>query len=246
MPILEFTYFRNHNLFDYMSLLKITFSSVILFCLLQIVSSCKSELYSTVVTGKVINSVTKQPIEGAIVKISDESGGGSILFSANEATVIDYDTTDANGLFSVSIKSKSKDVQFVANKSSYEYVDEDSGAEGISIGYGIHNLDAKLKGLAYFNAPFQKSSSTTSDNDSLRISILSYDNLMENYESYDTQIYEGKGPFYFWYEGPSIQVWGDKFLRYKLEFTNKGIWETKIDSIFMPPSNEVYTQTIFF
>ena len=59
--------------------------------------------------------------------------------------------------------------------------------------------------------------------------------------------FDGKGLFIIStnpYVIPNMK--GDRYLRYKLEFTTDGVWQTKIDSVFLPTSLEVYKDTIYY
>ena len=102
-----------------------------------------------------------------------------------------------------------------------------------------------MDGIAYFNSPFYKTSAPQKDQDSLKITLLSYEDLNKLY-LLDPRLYNGKGVFHYPTLNYPFKVKGDRYLRYKLEFTTDGFWQTKIDSVFLPTSLEVYRDTIYY
>ena len=218
----------------------------ILFLISLSLYSCKKEEYLSIVTGQVLNKATQLPISGAIVQLSDGTAVEDWLLSSSGATVVDIDTTDEYGRFHLQIKSESQNVEFIAYKSGYEY-QAGSSMGHTSLQTGGHNITAILQGLAYFNSTFEQISSIQNDTDTLKINLLSYENLTSNYQNWSAFEFHGTGKFTI-SDNPFLiaKVLGDRYLRYKLEFTNNGVWQTKIDSVFLPTSPDVYTQTIYY
>ena len=217
----------------------------ILFLISLSLYSCKKEEYLSIVTGQVLNKATQLPISGAIVQLSDGTAVEDWLLSSSGATVVNIDTTDEYGRFHLQIKSESQNVEFIAYKSGYEY-QAGSSMGHTSLQTGGHNITAILQGKAYFNSPFIKNSYLVNKNDSLILTLLSYEDLKDDLRSLGSSTYSGIGVFYYLYQDAPVYVLGDRYLRYKLEFTNNGVWQTKIDSVFLPTSPDVYTQTIYY
>ena len=131
----------------------------------------------------------------------------------------------------------------------YQVLETDGSYNGFrSIGQGSHEIDMQMDGIAYFNSPFYKTSVPQKDQDSLKITLLSYEDLKIGLRSLGTKLHKGKGSFTFFNDGDEsgIIAKGDRYLRYKLEFTTDGVWQTKIDSVFLPTSLEVYRDTIYY
>jgi hypothetical protein len=137
------------------------------------------------------------------------------------------------------------------SKQAYEFNYKRSETSGSTDGFryvnrGSQEIDMQMDGIAYFNSPFYKKSASQKDQDSLKISLLSYEKIDELLNNREPFLRKGKGVFYFRYEDSNTQVKGDRYLRYKLEFTTDGVWQTKIDSVFLPTSLEVYRDTIYY
>ena len=103
-----------------------------------------------------------------------------------------------------------------------------------------------MDGIAYFNSPFYKTSAPQKDQDSLKITLLSYEKIDDKLRYLSTKEFKGKGAFTFYRESSNVIAKGDRHLRYKLEFTTDGVWQTKIDSVFLPTSLEVFRDTIYY
>jgi hypothetical protein len=211
--------------------------------------SCKRErLYEA--KGRVLNAVTGEPIVGAKVYLNDELGNSDPILSSDGIENSDVVLTDNEGRYHVKIMTKSGKGIISVGKSGYEFnVYSENGnvvKHWTMIGEGTTNLDLILEGLAYFNSPFYKTSASQTNQDSLKITLLSYEKIDELFNSREPFLRIGKGVFYFRYEDSQTQVKGDRYLRYKLEFTTDGVWQTKIDSVFLPTSLEVYRDTIYY
>jgi hypothetical protein len=229
--------------------MKKTISIVTTIIVLATTVSCKRErLYEA--KGQVLNAVTGEPVVGAKVYLNDELGNNDPILSSDGIENSDVALTDNEGRYHVKIMTKSGKGIISVGKSGYEFnVYSENGnvvKHWTMIGEGTTNLNLILEGLAYFNSPFYKTSAPQKDQDSLKISLLSYEKIDELLNNREPFLRKGKGVFYFRYEDSNTQVKGDRYLRYKLEFTKDGVWQTKIDSVFLPTSLEVYRDTIYY
>jgi hypothetical protein len=211
-------------------------------------TSCKRKMESE---GIVTNKATGEPIEGATVVLKDGLGTSDPFLSSDGATAISKAVTGADGKYFVSIKTKSSTGVLGAYKEGYRFVNPSNGSERIFTGVfsGLNKINLQLEGTALFNGYFQKNSSTPKSTDVIKISLLSYDNINENYNSRPTKEYDGEGPFrYNGIDGNPVTVLGDRYLRYKLEFSGNGgaSFQTKIDSVFLPTSLTEYKETIYY
>ena len=210
--------------------------------------SCKRErLYEA--KGQVLNAVTGEPVVGAKVYLNDELGNNDPILSSDGIENSDVALTDNEGRYHVKIMTKSGKGIISVGKSGYEFnVYSENGnvvKHWTMIGEGTTNLNLILEGIAYFNSPFYKTSAPQKDQDSLKITLLSYESIGEQYYWYN-QFYKGKGAFLITYPDKDVLSKGDRYLRYKLEFTTDGVWQTKIDSVFLPTSLEVFRDTIYY
>jgi hypothetical protein len=210
--------------------------------------SCKRErLYEA--KGQVLNAVTGEPVVGAKVYLNDELGNNDPILSSDGIENSDVALTDNEGRYHVKIMTKSGKGIISVGKIGYEFnVYSENGnvvKHWTMIGEGTTNLNLILEGLAYFNSPFYKTSAPQKDQDSLKITLLSYEDLNVIY-LLDPRLYNGKGVFHYPTLNYPFNVKGDRYLRYKLEFTTDGVWQTKIDSVFLPTSLEVFRDTIYY
>jgi hypothetical protein len=210
-----------------------------------LLSCTKKSIYS--VEGVVLNTNTLEPLDSVEVTLTDGVGVGTIIPS-NGANVISRVYTNSEGKFKISIESKSNHAFLFLDKKGYEYINPKttSDTRHYPVLDGHQNIALKMNGIAYFNAPFYKTSAPQTNQDSLKITLLSYKDLEDDLRSLGASFYKGKGGFYFLYEDFPVRADGDRYLRYKLEFTTDGVWQTKIDSVFLPTSLEVYRDTIYY
>ena len=226
-------------------------TKIILLIAILIISSCKNkdELYLFEARGRVTNKVTGEPIKG--VKITLENGAaGSFLGNTANPDVEDVTYTDANGFYHVKINANHNHAFLYPSKQGYEFKYKRTETSGSTDGFryvnrGSNEIDMEMDGIAYFNSPFYKTSAPQTDQDHLKITLLSYENLEELF-LLDPRLYKGKGVFHYPNINYPFDVKGDRYLRYKLEFTTDGVWQTKIDSVFLPTSLEVYRDTIYY
>jgi hypothetical protein len=227
-------------------------TKVILLIAITCISSCKNkdELYLFEARGRVTNKVTGEPLEG--VKITLENGAaGSFLGNTANPDVEDVTYTDVNGFYHVKINANHNHAFLYPSKQGYEFKYKRTETSGSTDGFryvkrGSQEIDMEMDGIAYFNSPFYKTSAPQKDQDSLKITLLSYEDLSDDLRSLAASVYKGKGTFYFLYDDFPVKAIGDRYLRYKLEFTTDGVWQTKIDSVFLPTSLEVYRDTIYY
>ncbi len=209
-----------------------------------LLSCTKNNTYS--VEGVVLNTNTLEPLDSVEVTLKDGVGVGAIIPS-DGANVISRVYTNSEGKFKISIKSKSNHAFLFLGKKGYEYINPNSTSDTrhYYVQDGHQNIILHMNGIAYFNSPFYKTSATQKDQDSLKITLLSYEDLNKLY-LLDPRLYNGKGVFHYPTLNYPFKVKGDRYLRYKLEFTTDGVWQTKIDSVFLPTSLEVYRDTIYY
>ena len=231
--------------------MKRTLSIVTTIIVLATTISCKRErLYEA--KGQVLNAVTGEPVVGAKVYLNDELGNNDPILSSDGIENSDVALTDNEGRYHVKIMTKSGKGIISVGKSGYEFnVYSENGnvvKHWTMIGEGTTNLNLILEGIAYFNSPFYKTTAPQKDQDSLKITLLSYEDLNIGLRSLGTKLHKGKGSFTFFNDGDEsgIITKGDSYLRYKLEFTTDGVWQTKIDSVFLPTSLEVFRDTIYY
>jgi hypothetical protein len=209
-----------------------------------LLSCTKNNTYS--VEGVVLNTNTLEPLDSVEVTLKDGVGVGTIIPS-DGANVISRVYTNSEGKFKISIKSKSNHAFLFLGKKGYEYINPNSTSDTrhYYVQDGHQNIILHMNGIAYFNSPFYKTSAPQKDQDSLKITLLSYEDLNKLY-LLDPRLYNGKGVFHYPTLNYPFKVKGDRYLRYKLEFTTDGVWQTKIDSVFLPTSLEVYRDTIYY
>ena len=208
-------------------------------------TSCKRE-NTYLVEGVVVNRITQEPLEGVKMTLNDGLGVGGI-FPSDEIEVSNVTYTDEQGKFKIQIKSKSNHAVLWLSKQGYEFQIQESTSDTRFYGINDEYTSVKLEmdGIAYFNSPFYKTSAPQKDQDSLKITLLSYEDLNKLY-LLDPRLYNGKGVFHYPTLNYPFKVKGDRYLRYKLEFTTDGVWQTKIDSVFLPTSLEVFRDTIYY
>ena len=213
--------------------------------------ACGDEEFTTTVSGKVINFGSKEPIEGVEVYLKD--GIGSSFFGVDGNTSSDKrneTVTDENGEFTVTLTG-SYEAALSMGKEGYEF--DPDWNDGVSVGvrgygYGGGNYENQvfeLKAEAYFRGVFENSGAS-SDQDTLNITLLSYKSLTSVMALVaDENPFVGKGPFQFYGPSDKKRVVGDRYLRFKLEFTRDGVWQTKIDSVYIK-SFETFADTIYY
>ena len=215
--------------------------------ILFISMACKKKTYEFHAVGKVYNKITQEPIQGAEVILRDGMATNDPILPSEGGTSENVTTTDENGFYSVKLTSQNSwHAVLWVKKEAYRY---ELQVEGTTQSYkmiseGPQFVDFPLEGMAWFNPPFAKKKNEQNVVDSTRISLVSYRSF-EEYLLYG-KLHIGNGPFYILYQDAPAIVRGDKFLRYKIEWTNDGIWQSKIDSVFLPTSTEVFQDTLYY
>ena len=211
--------------------------------------SCKKKTYEFHAVGKVYNKNTQEPIQGAEVILRDGMATNDPILPSEGGTSENVTTTDENGFYSVKLTSQNSwhavlwvkkeayryEVQVEGTTQSYEMINE-----------GPHVINLPLHGTAFFNSPFVKHSGSPSDQDTMLLHLLSYENIHENLYYMKPSEYHGVGAFHFLASKRKVSLLGDRYLRYKIEWTNDGIWQSKIDSVFLPTSTEVFQDTVYY
>ena len=104
---------------------------------------------------------------------------------------------------------------------------------------GLKHIMIEYEAGCSFNPILQKRG-INSENDTLIVSITDY----EHSSSFSNpKSYFGKSPFIF--DRDRGYCVGDEFFHYKLEYTDSGIWKTKIDSVYVE-SFEIFSDTIYY
>ena len=196
------------------------------------VASCKKDKYNTIVSGKVIHSGTKLPIEGVTVVIANE-----VSFTPSHS---DSSVTDANGNFSIELPNENgawihlRKVGYTFHYSSLNNV----------VGYltsypnGVtNNVVLEMYSEAIFKPILVGYSPTP--NDSLFFERLTYTKDHNG----RMRAYTGEGPFVPYDNGGLIR--GDVYTYYWLKYKSTGNWKESIDSVYVK-AFETFTDTIYY
>ena len=216
-----------------------------LILLLFVFISCEKAERSTV-SGFVFNRFSNEPIQEVDVAITDAANAtflGDFPWESNTEQVI-KGVTDANGYFSLAMESKSQILHFAISKENYGLSILSSGTTELV--QGNHALFAQMVYFAPFNAVFRKTSGLRQNSDTLYIQLLSYEDINEPFRDKTPRKKYGIGYFSYFSSLSSTTCYGDAYLRYKLEHKSEGAWHTVIDSVYLPFSEEIYTDTIYY
>ena len=169
--------------------------------------ACGDEEFTTTVSGKVVNFGSREPIEGAYVYLKDGVGSsGVVIVDGNTSSNKRSETlTNADGEFTVSLTGEHAAYLGVGKEGYQEFIVANEGAAvGVkSYGFGgnYENQVLELKAEAFFNGAFANSS-LSSDQDTLNITLLSYESLTSQMGLVvNNNPYVGKGPFRFYNTG---------------------------------------------
>ena len=227
--------------------MKITLYGGIL-CLLFSITSCK-KTFEFRVSGKVTNAITGEPLKDVLVVIQDGLSTSSLLSEETSPSVGATTKTNENGEYQLYLKSNESWHAVVYPSSElyvYERIIEGTSQSYEFVGEGESLINFQLQGSSFFSPYFRKYSSPLGSNDKLIFSMLQYEST-EKHRTYSDYELPAIGYSSISKEGYSpIPALGDRYLRYKLEWTDNGVWKSKIDSVFLPTSLEVYTDTIFY
>ena len=202
----------------------------IVLCLLF--NSClKNEKYEY--SGFVINKSTGKVMPG--IKVSFQVAIGENSSSISSST----------GYYHIEGRSGSNRDKIIVEQEVNQY--DNNTTTYFDVDQSNNELNLEIDPIAYFNGIFYKTSSLADESDKLMVRLLSYEDINLNLNGAYTQIFYGIGKFEYNDNNYSDQrVIGDRFLRYELEFYNNGNTQTKIDSIFIPASIELFNDTIFY
>lgn len=200
--------------------------------------SCKKKDY-TQASGKIINVITKQPVDSVQVWICD----GLPIAGSNSRENCNSNLNYSDGSFNIEINSG--DVTLFFTKPGYNYVNYIGGDIGItSIPSGENeNLIFEIEPKCMFDPVYVNTQGKMND------TLIT--NIGQNYRfkhtfhmAYDRE-YRGKGPFQRGHYPDWLLFVGDMHTVYKLKYTRNGVWEEKIDSVFIA-QGQIYQDTIWY
>ena len=217
--------------------------NILIICLF---ASCSKE-ETTIVSGQVINTGSKEPIEGATVTLQDGISSAGGLIEGNTSSGKSASTqTDANGRFSLQITgehapalSAGKGDNHRQVKYNGEYIDGGGAAIGVNKGTKNEDVTIELEADAYFYGNFFNVE-LGNEYDSLKVYFLrdSYSRSGFDYDfsNYDTQEKKAKYDYL---------CGGHQYLKMELTYLRNGAEEIKIDSVFIE-SGETFTGTVYY
>ena len=218
-----------------------------IFLLAILLTACSKE-ETTIVSGQVINTGSKEPIEGATVTLQDgiSSAGGLIetnTSSGKSANVL----TDANGRFSLQITGEHAPVLSSGKDNNHSQVkyngEKIPGGKGHAIfvrrGENHESVTIELEADAFFYGNFFNVE-LGNEYDSLKVYFLtdSYDRSGFDYDFSNFQSQEKKAEY-------ERRCGGHQYLKMELTYLRNGAEETKIDSVFIE-SGETFTGTVYY
>jgi len=204
--------------------------------------SCKKDKqYTTYCAGRVI-SASSQPIEGVTILMVDSDPEYGISANNISKTTL----TDKNGNFSLSITGNANTVTLIPSKSGYleyqnpKYTSQNVNYMVFNSGANYSNLSIELDASAYFN-PYLMSTVPNTYNDTLIVNVISYS--YPETSDYGALYFYGKGPF----ELSTVDLYaiGDRYRKFKLQFTRNQQWVTKRDSVYIKAFT-TYRDTIYY
>jgi hypothetical protein len=220
---------------------------LVLFALVVFSSISSCEINKVIkVSGIVVNKATQKPIEGVKVKFNDGIDvSGPIDFGGTAPQHSDSTYTDRNGKFKIELKTSSGGGFLYLTKEGYNYSHPHGGGIYPVNEPGVENAIIQMDGIALFNPVLAKKSAVAQESDELIVTTLEDINI--EWERIK-KTFNGKGPFSFWSidQNEGLDATGDRYLRYKIKFTTNGIWNTKIDSVYLPTSLKVFRDTIYY
>jgi hypothetical protein len=219
---------------------------IIFMLFLSVLFSCKKENETPITTieDKVINTGSKEPIDSVkVIAVDGVSTYDAFFGTSNNSGsgryVITY--TDINGKFNVSIKGNSPCIFLV--KDGYRFVVFTYGSsenyKSYIAGNKYKNEVLELWADAYFKGVFKGLSCLITD--SVYFDEGNFVESLENLRSRNIWWF-GNGPFSPYYAWKGI---GDKYFSYWMRYQVKGIWQVRLDSVFIK-SFTTYTDTIYY
>lgn len=209
-------------------------------------SACwpEPEEKTTIVEGIVVNSGTKEPIEGVLVSLLDGSGYASAPdnHSSGKANRVE---TDENGAFRVEITGIYHTSLAVGKRGySWEHVIDGAVQGSRPFSEGLHeNVVLEMDADAFF-APVLKSKESLKDDEMVSIEPSVYDDTKDFSRTGD--IHECKGEILcLAFENRPYRGIGDKYLVYQLKYTRNATEFVLIDSVYIK-SFETYRDTLSY
>ena len=229
---------------------KVFLKTIVYFALLILcIVACKKKPNDFIVTGVISNRVTGQAISNVTILLYDGIPSQTAPLGTVNGKLLSTAESDNNGFFSIQLSSETASQATIdVAKEFYNevfYIGSESFSEK-EITEGGHHLEIELEGIALFVPVLQKNSSEPSVFDQMTFSVFSYDNFEEFIQGWENIKFNGEGPFYVLRQDNIPRIKGDRFLRYKVEWTKDGIWESKIDSVFVPTTGAVFQPTIYY
>jgi hypothetical protein len=215
---------------------------------LLLVASCKKEdkpTKTTSIEGKVINSGSKEPVEGVLVTLQDGiSSGGGIFETSNVGSGKQLTTyTIKDGSFKISIKG---DYPFLSlTKTGYHFNVLVEGAlqnvKQYTAGGTYKNEILGLLAIAYFNPTFISKNCIETDSiffdagNSIPLAFKKTGFLL--FSNRPDKLNQG---------GKGLYANGDFYYYYWMKYQIKGVWQPdRIDSVYIK-SFTTYTDTIYY
>jgi hypothetical protein len=207
-------------------------------------ASCGKKKYHTVVTGKVINYGSKEPVAGVRVVLADGIATGGVNVGSTSSDAKSETFTDINGEFNIELTGNHITYLYLF-KEGYSFSYSDGGASigmrPYSAGSVNKNQVLELKAEAFFDGKFKILNG--SKEDSLKIKVLEFDHNLGYYIENGFKR-ERDGVDHVYFHVPLILA-GHTYFIYEADLKKNGHWNSKIDSVFIK-SFETFKDTIYF
>jgi hypothetical protein len=199
--------------------------------------SCNKSKNYTSVNGKVINIITKQPVDSVEVLLCD---GLRAVGGNNENENCKTTFTDNEGNFKIDIESDEALLYFSKLDYVFNHYVEGS-VDGVITPFTVNkNHIVEIEPKCGFAPWFLNNQS--SQYDTLITNIGQNYRYKYSFHPSNDDYYYGKGPFKLDNLGYKIYV-GDMYVIYRLRYKRNGNWNEKIDSVFVA-QGKVYEDTI--
>ncbi len=220
---------------------------IALIAVLFLFSSCEKKMHTTIVSGKVINEGSKQPIDSVLVTLLDGvSTAGEIIPGNTSSGKKNIAYTDKEGNFRVEITGE-YDSFLALSKARYE---APHGGLVTSVSAGVHeNMVYAMKSVSEFCGVYK---STLPGLEELRVIFLDQGFIGDtcwtlsgdNNIGWQFRFYEDR-PFSICERNILTNIYGDRYLKFRLRILRDSTWETKIDSVYLK-GFETYHDTIYY
>lgn len=212
---------------------------ILIFCMITV--ACDNE-HTTTIKGKVINLGSKEPIQGATVRLSDGlglSGDFNVGFETSSGKS-NVTLTNELGEFTISITGEYQ-ATLSAGKDGYTYDPRESDAVTGFPGGKHRNVVVSLAAPAGFYPTFVNTSGD--DCEALKVYTADFFSPKKFAKTPDKE-FTGKGPYKYETYKSKFFI-GDTLTYYKIEFKRNGVWHEKVDSLVIK-SFEEFRNTITF